>query len=516
MAKQMKFTDMGLGIKGLNFDAFGGFEAFLAATSSGAVDRNQLLRRVNPWISKATDMTALAVSELPFDILDKNGNVIDTSSDWQDVIGGMDVPSDLLYNLAASLCLGKAYLIPETTNRMIVNLQYCAPNTVQPEINTMGLQYLTRTTAQGQAGRYWPAGKEVEDTDNDPRLNYDGQMLYFWLPDSDVEIGPAMSYPASVAQLSAELMLAMDASLKILSERGFIPPTLMSVKGMPNAKDRQETEVWYNRWMRGFTSSVAKLINADAMTLTKAGASIDEIATGYPPLTRQAIENIGTAYGIPAALFMSDAAFASEMNALTKVWYTTGVFRKIYHCIEYTFNTQLLNQFGWKMKFKPETLDAFQENEQQRSASWRTYVDGGMKPSYAAQMVGMELPEGITFPMLDPEPPAPVPAQLAPFAGTDNAPAQPEPEPETPELDGEMVKDLQAWQEVALMRFRKGRGKSVDFECKALPAVYADPIRARLNKATTEAEIFAAFEVRSDPWLDAARRLTDALEGLTA
>jgi hypothetical protein len=498
--KAMKFSEMGSGIKGINFDTWGGIEGFLSASSGGGTQRNQLLRRVNPWLSKATDMTALAVSELPFDILDANGNVIDTSSDWQDIIGGMEVPADLLYNLAASLCLGKAYLIPETTSRMVMSLQYCAPHTVTPMITNQGLEYLTRSTAYGKTGNYWPADGE----DTETPTGYQGRMMYFWLQDSDVEIGPAMSYPAGVAQLSVELILGMDATLKIYGERGFIQPTLMSVKGMPTTKDREETQTWYNRFIRGWSDTVAKLINAESMTITKVGATIEEIANGYPPLTRQAIENIGTAYGIPAALFMSDAAFASEMNALTKVWYTTGVFRKIYHCIEYTFNTQLLNQFGWKMKFKPETLDAFQENEQMRSASFSTYVTAGIAPSIAAQMVGMELPEGITFDMLDPKP---VQAEPAPVVDQGVG------------LNAEMVKDMNLWRQVAVKRFRKGLAPAVDWECKALPNHLADGIRERLREAMTEVDILASFEVREvqpqpDPWLDAATRLTSALESL--
>jgi len=424
--------------------------------------------------------------------------VIDTSTDWQDIIGGMPVPSDFMYLLASSLCSGAAYVIPTYTNRMIVNLQYCAPQTIQYFINTGGLQYLTRTTAQGKSGRYYPAGTEEETP-----TGFDGEMMYFWLPDSDVEVGPALSFPAGVAQLSVELLLSQDATLKILAERGFIPPTLLGVKGMPNPADRKETEVWYNRWIRGFSNQVAKLINADTMTLIKAGASIDEISSAYPALTRQAIENIGTAYGIPAALFMSDAAYATELNGLIKVWYTTSVFIRIYHAIEKTFNTQLLNRFGWRMKFKPETLDAFQENEGQRSASFATYVSAGIMPSIAAQMVGMELPEGITYEMLNP---APAPAPVAPVV-----------QAEPVDLNAEMVKDLNLWRQVAVKRHRQGLAAAVDWECKALPDMIADGIRDRLRVATSEHDVLAAFEIRAariDPLTELATELRLAREAL--
>ena len=127
MKTDLIFTQMGPGLKGINFDTWGGIEGFLRETSTGgASTRPQQLRRVLPWLAKATDMTALAVSELPFDIMDGE-DVFDTSSDWQDRLGGMPSPQSLFYNLASSLCLGRAYVIPTVTSRAIVSLQYCAP-----------------------------------------------------------------------------------------------------------------------------------------------------------------------------------------------------------------------------------------------------------------------------------------------------------------------------------------------------------------------------------------------------
>lgn len=504
MAKNAMFTDIGEGVKTINFDAYGGIEGFLALSSNGSNSLTQLLRRVNPWYAKAQDMTSLAVSELPFDILNERGDIIDSSADWQNVTGVMADPQDMLYKLASSLCSGAAYVIPTYTSRMVVNLQYCAPQTIQAQIDTNGLQYLTRTTAQGKSGRYYPAG-----LDDAPAGSFDGEMMYFWLPDSDVEIGPALSHPAGVAQLSVELLLAQDASLKILAERGFIPPTLMSVKGMPNIKDRADTELWYNRWIRGFSNQVAKLINAETMNLQKAGASIDEIASGYPPLTRQAIENIGTAYGIPAALYMSDAAFASELDGLIKVWYTTSVFIRIYHTIEKTFNTQLLERFGWRMKFKPETLDAFQAEEVDRSSAWATYVNAGADPIGAARMLGIEIPDGLTFEEIFP-PKVEAPAPVAP-------PAEVVQTTDTVNLDADMVKDLNLWRQVAVKRHRQGLAPAVDWECKALPDTIADGVRDRLRAAITEADVLGAFEIRAvqvDPLVMLANELRLAREAL--
>ena len=143
-------------------------------------------------------MTALAVSELPFEIQDKSGAVVDSSSAWKNALGGIPSPQKLIYNIASSLCLGRAYCTLEVApgRSIIVDLHYCPPHTVQPIITTSGLQHFVRSSEWGQSGVYYPAGTEE-------KIGFSGEMAYFWLPDSDIEIGPAKSYPAGTALLSS-------------------------------------------------------------------------------------------------------------------------------------------------------------------------------------------------------------------------------------------------------------------------------------------------------------------------
>ena len=495
MIGQKTVIDLGGGMKGINFEPWGGIEGFLAATSNGRASTTpQQLRAVVPWLAKADDMTALAVSELPFDIVKDDDSVYDTSTAWKDNLGGIPSPEKLLYKLASSLCQGRAYLIPTVTSRALISLQYCTPDSIQPQIDSEGLHSFDRATGQGKSGRYYPAQKEIQS-------GYMGEMMYFWLPDSDVEVGPALTYPASTALLSAELMILMDSTIRTYADRGFVPATILAAKGMSNAQERDKAETWWNRFLRGWDKTTAKIVNSEAVTISKVGAGLDELRGVYGELTKQAIENIGTSYGIPAALFMSDMAFASEVNPLIKVWYTTSVFIKIYHTIEDTFNTQLLSRFGLKMKFKPETIDAFQEDEVQRAGSFKVYCDAGIKKSIAAEMVGLELPAGITYADLDPvTPPALVPfAGQTPLVNTVVPPNQtlPVQQPATPILNAAQIKDLDLWRQMAIRFFKKGKSPAIDFECKALTDEMAETIRERLKTATSEADILSAFEIKT-------------------
>ena len=65
-------------------------------------------------------------------------------------------------------------------------------------------------------------------------------------------------------------------------------------------------------------------------------------------------------------------------------------------------------------------MNIYQEDEGARSAAWATYVNAGMAPSVAAQIVGVQLPAGVEFADLDPDP-APDPQPTAPVVLEDEA-----------------------------------------------------------------------------------------------
>jgi hypothetical protein len=515
-------------MKAIDYSPWGGFEGFLRDTSNGAggYATQNMLKRISPFLSKAVSMTASAVSSLPFDIVDEDGEVVDTSSDWQNKVGGLDNPQSLFYKLSSSLCGGKAYLIPRFTGKMIVDLQYVASHTVIPLITTEGLQWFSRASDYGPAGIYAPiipaaavksAAKSVDEKFIDIAVgNYNGnmdadklkailvdanggkflgQMIYFWLPDSDIEIGPAKKYPLGTAMVSALMLAGMDNSIKLLADRNFVPATLVGAKGMPSAKDREVTENWLNRFVRGAFETFVKIINAENVSMVKMGAGMEDLKGSYTEIKKQGIEEIGAAFGIPAGIFLSDKAYSQEMDALIRLWYSSSEFIANYRCIEDTFNNQILNQWGYKLAFRPETIDAFQEDEATRAGAFRDFINAKIRPSLAAQILGMEMPEGTKYDDLDEsfDKPVPVPVIAAP-----GQLGQPMPAKKPTTLNAAQQKDLTLWRQVAERSFKKGKGAAVDFECKALPEDIAAGIRLRLLAAKSAEDVVKAFEISAE------------------
>lgn len=523
-------------LKGFDFSAWGGIEGFLRASKTGQTGNFAALIRLVPDLAKAVDMTATAVAAMPFEFQNDDGSVSDSSSDWQNALGGLPNPQRLVYLLAASLCGGEAYVLPFRTPKAVVDLQYLAPATIEPYIDINGLQYFSRTTQQGKSDNY------IKPT----------EILYFWLPDSNVEVGPAENNPIANALQDAQAVYSLKNTIRIYGERGFVPITLLGAKGMPNPAEREKSEKFFDRLLRGGFDVLAKIFNADSLEIKRLGAGMEELKQSYKELRDDAKTSIADSFGIPTALFMADQAYASEFNALRRQWYTSGRLVSIYQTIEEVMTSQLLAAYKKRMRFNPQAMEVFQEHEANTAAALSTFVSAvSADPRTAKLGMGIlhydltdeqaaELDAMIAKKEKEPDAPPPVDENAEPEEteeeepATDNPPEVEEEEPTTDEppapkslgLSADDIKDLALWCEKARAWQAKGKSSAVDWENKHLSETIAAPIRLKLAQAQTEADITAAFDFTASPVyhsqtykLDGSDELnaqTEALKSLAA
>ncbi len=62
-----------------------------------------------------------------------------------------------------------------------------------------------------------------------------------------------------------------------------------------------------------------------------------------------------------------------------------------------SLNDRLLGPLGLRFEFLLDGLDVFQEDENQRAASFKVYVDAGLPLEVSGLILGLELPEGWTW-----------------------------------------------------------------------------------------------------------------------
>jgi hypothetical protein len=477
--------------KSIDFSAWGGIDGFLAATS-GSTDNLVQLRKIVPWLNKAVMMTANAVSQLPYEIR-RGDEVIEPATAW----GGAEADMQtLLYKVAGSLCSGAAYLLPETTNRAIVGLRYVTPQTIIPQFDsaTGELLYFQRSY-NGISARILP-----------------DDMIYFWLPDDTVEIGAAQVTPLSNAALSAGLLAAMDATLKTYGERGFVPPMFAVADGVPNAAERERAENVLSSFVRGMWRNVVKIINSKSLVPQKLGAGMEELKGVYSEVTRQQIENIAAAFNIPLSLFLSNSANYATSVTDRRLWYESGLFVTLYQCVEDTLNAQLLSRYGVEMKFLPESLDAFQQEENDKSASlaslastFSTYPNEAI---VAAGMLGYDLTDEqiaeIRALGMDDEEPQTADTDTPNDMQNDASPmALPTAE------ENAIAEEMKAWRKFL------DRPRKREFEVKAIPPALELKIKAGLLDAGTDAKkLDAVFleAVKELPEIRLARMVEKLLE----
>jgi len=64
-------------------------------------------------------------------------------------------------------------------------------------------------------------------------------------------------------------------------------------------------------------------------------------------------------------------------------------------------NAQVLSRTGHRFVSQEQTLDVFQEDETKRSTAFVNYRRGGIWPSVASKMLGLDLPDGMEAEKLD-------------------------------------------------------------------------------------------------------------------
>jgi len=293
-------------------------------------------------------------------------------------------------------------------------------------------------------------------------------------------------------------------------QRGGIKPTMLMVKGVPTPADREKIEGVWDKIVHGWTKYLGKVFNADAIDTKVIGEGIDNLTDSS--LHDAKLADIAMAAGMPLSLLLSNSANYATAKTEYTVWFRDSVIPWAWF-MQGQLNEQLFKPLGLRFEFRPEMSEKGQEEEKERAGAYRAYVSSGMKPSIAAQVVGIDLPDGVEYEDLDES------MLEAKPAGASDAPIE-EIEPEddgvvVPEkslttLTIKQLRELELWQDLAFRKLKNGKSLDFPFVCKEVPEEIGTMIRERLPHCQNEREIEAAFhlERRDD---DALKELATAL-----
>ena len=463
----------GTGIKQVTLTSSEGWTNLTGGSTADETDIKERYIRV-PFLNRAVNLRANALSSLPFAIVrDDSGVEIDSSEDYSNALGFLPNPQRLLYLVESSLFLmGRSYLFRSYNRVKTLDLRYVLATSISPEFDAdKGLVGFKRQLANRTL--------ELEPED----------LVYFWQLDPYVEIGPANSSPAMAALSAADVLFNVDQFASSFFERGAIKVTLLTTKGPVPEQERNRLKSWWSRLFRGSDSAWnSEIVQADAIEPVVLGEGVGELSDSE--LVKEKREDIATAAGIPMTLLWS-----TEASGLGGGGVVESDERKFYEqtvvpqarFVEGVLNEQVFRPMGLRWAFRPETLDVFQEDEGKRAQSLTQYVSAGFRLSVAAQILGVELPEGMDYEDLDrmkeEDKEQAIERQREQFG---NMPQQ----QGNPQGYGQqaMRADLDRWERKAL-----NKGVDCSFESQYIPETVAERIRELLAGAATEEEVKAAF-----------------------
>lgn len=454
---------------------------------SGGQDKKplQLLKeywRAVPWLFRGVQIRAQALSALPFAIVGRGGEDVDTSADYSNVVGFLPDPVSLFYLVEAALCLlGRAYLFREKNRVRTLGLRYLLPTSITPKLDEK----------RGLVGfnRQLKSGSKLLEVDD---------LVYFWQPDPFVEIGPPTSSPGQAACNAAGVLFNTDNFASLFFFRGAVKATLLTVEGSPPESEKKKLKAWWTRFISGIANAfTAEIISADVKPVI-VGEGIGELSD--TELTKEKREDIATALGVPQTMLWSTAAAGlgggSVVTSDNLSFYRDTIVPEA-EFVTSTLNSQLFMPLGYRLEFRPETLDVYQADENERAAAYSSYVHAGMAPSVTAQILGVELPAGMEYSELD-----------------TGSPITPAITPQAQLFSKAISDDLRKWESIARKRFRDNGSANYDFVSQYIPADVSESVKAALAQATTEQEVKAAFEAGFRPGSVPSPQRPEPLPGL--
>jgi hypothetical protein len=464
-------------------------EMWKYSTEPPASEKKELYSRVAA-VYRAVNFTASTLANMPFAVV-KGGTDIDTSDEWKNAVGFMPNPRHLLRMWTQSLLMtNKAFGFQETKGSRLLNLRYIAPSTItkMKTDETGALAGFERTI--GTTATYYPIEKGFCNIFYIFNLNWENELL------------PDDTTPFKAMMNAAGIGYYADLFIRDFFERGGIKPTILTFDGVMDKVSATEVESVWTKVIRGWYKYMGKVFNGKFTPIT--------IGDGVESLQKQniydnALRNIAIAVGMPQDALLQNADSYATAQVHKSTWFTDTLTPMAYSMQE-PLNNQIFERLGYRFEFRPEGAEPSMEEESQRVAGAKTLyqilsdarrVDADKA---AIEAFGIDMPLWFTWEEKEPEP---IPPQLTgqqPAGNVDDmedVDYEPYEEPINMRsvFNVNQLREMKTWQDIAYRKLKRGNSLVFDWTPKDISAEVAAQIKARLDVATTEAEIKAAFEV---------------------
>jgi len=400
-----------------------------------------------PLLYRAVNLRASSISSVPYIVFRKDEEVeYPLQPDLSSVIFQMEL---------GLLLTGAAYALKHYNGPVLTGVHVLNPTTVKWDMKD-GESYFTQTIG---GKKYGPWGPE--------------NMVAIREPSMTADVGPGVP-PASVALSASQLSFNMQEFANKFFEQGGMPATLISTSANPNPQELERAQSFFRRRLSGVTNAWRTLFLRGDIKVTTLTPDLKSMS--MKELSDHVTLDIAASLGVPRSVLESDASnYATSQTDMYSFWNMT--VRPRLPLFEDAINSQLLGGTDYSIKFVPETMEIFQEDESLRAGSLLQLVQAGVPLADAMLMLG--------------------------YNPLENAPLPPEDEGIEEDLEGidseEVLVDseIASWQRFAIRSL--GKTNKRKFEVKHIPIEQAKEIQALLDKAESVEEVRVAFGSRMFP-----------------
>ena len=250
---------------------------------------------------------------------------------------------------------------------------------------TVGLQFLTPSS---MTVKYDARTRKTEYRQRIGNMEYgpwDSERMLFMREFSFVtEVGNGLA-PAQVALPAANLRIAMQDFASGFFSSGAQPMTLLTIAGNPAPTEIDRTERFFKRSMQGVRNAWRVLAMRSEVTVQPITPAINTMA--MPEMHETTTREIAAAFGIPLSLLTSDSANYATAQSDMRLFYENTIKARLM-MYEAALNEQVLGAMGLHIRFTPEALSIYQEDEAERSGALLNLVNAGIPLSNAMLILG--------------------------------------------------------------------------------------------------------------------------------
>lgn len=341
----------------------------------------------SPWFRAVIHKRGNGVKAIPRRITKGDTEIDEREFDGQLGRPRIDFPRIFEQGSVALDRFGAMYLAAvQNARRQTLEVRWLDPRTIR-------LRY-DKATGKLQGFERWLNGQMAQFYAYDENTRKAPGIVWAWSPGMN-ETGPGDNLE-DACNLPARTLVMADELMRGLYSRGAINQHWVTANYNPPEAEKERLRERIRRFMFGGVDNAHNIeVFSDGLTVTKVGTDPNALELG--PTADRLQNDICSVCDTPRILLnTADASNRATIDRITQTWLLTTIAPHAQQIID-ALNFHVLSDLGYELELNTAGLDVDQAEEMEKAQAWAVYVDHDVNAETAAEMLGIDIPEGMEF-----------------------------------------------------------------------------------------------------------------------